>query len=101
MDEGALWRVAGIYGDEVAGVRSVRGRALEALRACWALNEHWLPFAEVVKPFEGVDTTQGDPLHCFASSARVGHIGEQPGEELHPVSKAGWLARRGLPAARN
>ena len=101
MNEGFLGRVARIYGNEVARVRAVPGRALETFIARRALDEHWLTFGEVKKPFENVNTTQGNPLRGLAGVAREGHLGEQPSQQLHPVSQAGWLGRRGLPAARN
>src|SRR4030095_3895568 len=95
VNEGVFGWVSGIYDNEMASVGAVVGRALEALIAPWATDQHWLALGEVMKPFKGVDTTQGDPLHRVAGRARVGHLGEQPGEPFHPVSQTGWLGRSG------
>jgi hypothetical protein len=54
-----------------------------------ALDEHWLAFGELKKPFEGVHATQGYLLHCAAGGAGEGHLHEQPSQQLHPVSQIG------------
>ena len=88
MYEGVLGRLSGVHGNELSCMSAIRRGALQAFMAHRALDEHGLALPKVIKPFEGVDATQGYPLRRIAGSTGEGHFAE-PGEQLHPVSQAG------------
>ena len=101
VDVGVVGRVVGVNGDPMAEMRAVGIGALHAFPALRAVDEHWLAMVEAMKPFEEVDSAQGDPLHRITDGARGDELGEEPGEEAYPVSQIGWLGATGRPAVRN
>src|SRR5207237_9036146 len=85
----------------MACMRAIRRRALHALAALRTADEHRLAFIQTMKPFKYVNPTHGDRLHRFAKGALIGDLGEQPTDQIHPVSQIGCVGATGLPAWRN
>jgi len=101
MDEGVFGWLCGINGDGMSCVRAIRRRTLHALTALRTADEHGLAFIQAMKPFKYVNPTHGDRLHRFTKGARIGDLGEQPTDQIHPVSQIGCVGATGLPAWRN
>lgn len=101
MNEGVDGRFMGVDRYEMACVRAVRRRALQTMMTCRALDKHGLTRSQLIKPFKEVDATQRDCLHRRTEVAGEGDFGEESAQQFHPVSQAGWLGFRRLPAVRN
>src|SRR6185436_94744 len=101
VDESVIGRICGINGYEMARVRAIRRRTLNALTTFWTADEHGLAFFETMKPFKYMNPAHGDRLHRFTKGARIDDLGEQPIEQIHPVFQIGCVGATGLPAWRN
>ena len=101
MDKSVFGWLCGINGYEMTRVRAIRRRALHSLATLRTADKHGLSFIEAMEPFKYVNSAQGDRLHRFTKDARIGDLGEQPIEQLHPVFQIGCVGATGLPAWRN